>query len=176
MLPINNPCSRPAQAPAHGRIVPVMKVAYPHAHLIERLDTPLLALKIARHSPCTKCSDCPGIHPPRGVDVVPDGHSDSSLGDLGQYGSDDDDEVASSYLERCACGHIVEDHNADDKILGRSEFDRRARVAVRLDELLLVSTAIINTRGYLLCAQIQRLYQSLELRTTFIGFWATSRF
>lgn len=148
---INNSSSHPTQAPARPHRA-TMKVAYPHSHLIERLDTPLLALKIARHSPCSKCTDCPGIHPPPGVDVVPDGHSDSSLGDLGQYGSDDDDEVASSYLEVCACGHTVEDHNADEKLLEKTEFDRRARVAVRLDELLQVSKAITTTHGYLLYA------------------------
>lgn len=117
-----------------------MKVAYPHSHLFEKLEPSLLAIKIARHSPCSKCHNCTGIHPPPKVDVVLDGHSDSSLGDLGQYGSDDDDEVASSYLEICGCGHTVEQHNADEKVLGRSEFSRRGRVAVRLDELLQVSS------------------------------------
>ena len=69
-----------------------MKVAYPHSHSFDRLDTLLLSIKIARHSPCSQCHTCSGIHPPPRVDVVLDNHNDSSLGDLGQYGSDDDDD------------------------------------------------------------------------------------
>lgn len=115
-----------------------MKVAYPYSHLFEKLDPSLLSIKIARHSPCTQCRNCPGIHPPPRVDVVLDGHSDSSLGDLGRYGSDDDEEEISSYLAMCACGHGVKAHNADEDVLGPSEFARRGRVAVRLDELLQV--------------------------------------
>ncbi|KAH9485109.1 Histone acetyltransferase gcn5 [Psilocybe cubensis] len=113
-----------------------MKVGYPSCHSFEKLDTSLLALKIARHSPCSRCIKCPGLHPPPGIDVVVDGQSDSSLGDLGQYGSDDEDEPPSSYLSSCACGHGVKEHNADEKELGRVEFNRKARVAIRLDELL----------------------------------------
>jgi len=116
-----------------------MKVAYPHSHDPDKLESPLLSLKIARHSPCSICWNCLGLHPPPKVDVVLDGHSDSSLGDLGQYGSDDDDEEVSSYFETCACGHNVKAHNADELELGRSEFARRGRVACRLDELLQVS-------------------------------------
>jgi hypothetical protein len=116
-----------------------MKVAYPHSHDPDKLESPLLSLKIARHSPCSICLNCLGLHPPLKVDVVLDGHSDSSLGDLGQYGSDDDDEELSSYFETCACGHDVKAHNANEIELGRSEFARRGRVACRLDELLQVS-------------------------------------
>lgn len=124
-----------------------MKVAYPHSYSFERLDPALLPIKIARHSPCAQCSTCLGLHPPPRVDVVLDGHSDSSLGDLGQYGSDDDDEEISSYLELCACGHGVKSHNADEDVLGPSEFARRGRVAVRLDELLQVSLCMLDTCG-----------------------------
>ena len=124
-----------------------MKVAYPHSHSFDRLDTLLLSIKIARHSPCSQCHTCSGIHPPPRVDVVLDNHNDSSLGDLGQYGSDDDDEEVSSYLELCACGHDVKTHNADEEVLGPSEFARRGRVAVRLDELLQVSVCTLDTCG-----------------------------
>lgn len=124
-----------------------MKVAYPHSQLFERLDSLLLSIKIARHSPCSQCQTCSGIHPPPKVDVVLDNHNDSSLGDLGQYGSDDDDEEVSSYLELCACGHDVKTHNADEEVLGPSEFARRGRVAVRLDELLQVSSRTLGTCG-----------------------------
>lgn len=68
--------------------------------------------------------------------------SDSSLGDLEQYGSDDDD-ITSSYIDTCACGHDAKQHNADEIELGTSEFNRRSRVAIRLDELLQVSC--VNT-------------------------------
>ncbi|KAJ3513715.1 hypothetical protein NLJ89_g2796 [Agrocybe chaxingu] len=112
-----------------------MKVAYPHSHSLDELDPPLLSLKIARHSPCSICHHCSGLHPPPKVDVVLDGHNDSL--DLGQYGSDDEDEV-SSYLQICRCSHNVKEHNADEAVLGKLEFNRRARVAIRLDEILQV--------------------------------------
>ncbi|KIM45219.1 hypothetical protein M413DRAFT_8508 [Hebeloma cylindrosporum] len=121
-----------------------MKVAYPHSHDADKLESPLLSLKIARHSPCSICRNCQGLHPPPKVDVVLDGHSDSILGDLGQYGSDDDDEEVSSYFETCACGHDVKAHNADEFELGRSEFARRGRVACRLDELLQDSGRLLD--------------------------------
>lgn len=115
-----------------------MKVAYPASHVPENLAHSLLAIKIARHSPCSHCADCTGLHPPPGVKVVPDEHSDSVLGNLEQYGSDDEDEEISSYFQQCACGHGVSDHGADESILGTAEFARRGRVAARLDELLQV--------------------------------------
>ena len=119
-----------------------MKVAYPYSHIFDDLDSSLLALKIARHSPCSVCGFCVGLHPPPRVDVVLDGHSDSVLGDLGQYGSDDDDEEVSSYLQICACGHSVKEHNANETNMGKAEFTRRARVAIRLDEFLQVSIVV----------------------------------
>ena len=118
-----------------------MKVAYPASHICDKLSSSLLALKIARHSPCTLCVQCPGLHPPPRVAVVLDEHSDSSLGTLEQYGSDDDEEEVSSYLDTCACGHGVKAHNADEIVLGKSEFARRGRVAIRLDEVLQVNTS-----------------------------------
>lgn len=115
-----------------------MKVWYPGCHPFEKLDPSLISLKIARHSPCSLCPNCPGLHPPPGIDVVVDGHSDSSLGDLGQYGSDDEDDPPSSYLSTCACGHNVKEHHASEHELGKIEFARRGRVAIRLDEVLQV--------------------------------------
>ena len=124
----------------------VMKVAYPSAHVIEQLDPPLIALKIARHSPCSLCPDCTGLRPPPRVDVVDD-RNDSSLADfIDQYGSDD--EEVSSYLETCACGHGVKEHNADEVAMGHSEFARRGRVAVRLDELLQVCPICVCSSRY----------------------------
>ncbi|KAF9529213.1 hypothetical protein CPB83DRAFT_927116 [Crepidotus variabilis] len=121
-----------------------MKVAYPVSHVFDELDSSSLSLKIARHSPCSICRDCTGLHPPPKVDVVGDGHSDSGLPDLGQYGSDDDDEEVSGYLDACACGHGVKEHNANEVTLGKSEFTRRGRVAIRLDEFLQDSGRLLD--------------------------------
>ncbi|KAF8160777.1 hypothetical protein B0H34DRAFT_351208 [Crassisporium funariophilum] len=118
-----------------------MKVAYPACNIYDKLSPSLLSLKIARHSPCSICNDCPGLHPPPRVKVVLDEHSDSSLGNLEQYGSDDEDEEISSYLEVCACRHNVNDHGANKlelDSLEKGEFARRGRVAIRLDEFLQV--------------------------------------
>jgi hypothetical protein len=120
-----------------------MKVAYPHSHIFDELDSSLLSLKVARHSPCSIC-DCTGLHPPLNVVVVLDGHSDSGIGDLGQYGSDDDDEEVSSYLQICACGHNVKEHHANETTLGKAELTRRGRVAIRLDEFLQVSITLLT--------------------------------
>ncbi|KAF9010548.1 hypothetical protein BDQ17DRAFT_929179 [Cyathus striatus] len=82
-----------------------MKFLYPASHIPSRLDDSLLALKIARHSDCSICTACHGLHPPTGVDVrLDEQFGESSLGDLEQYGSDDDDGLPASYLETCACG------------------------------------------------------------------------
>ena len=135
-----------------------MKVAYPASHICDKLSSSLLALKIARHSPCTLCVHCPGLHPPPRVAVVLDEHSDSSLGTLEQYGSDDDEEEVSSYLDTCACGHGVKAHNADEIVLGKSEFARRGRVAIRLDEVLQV-----NTSNYLCCNPVLTFFVGAKI-------------
>lgn len=83
-----------------------------------------LSLKIARHSPCSSCS-CLGLRPPLGVEVSPD---DSLLSD----------QMELAYLSDCQCGHDVPSHGADISVLGRPEYQRRGRVAVRIDELLQV--------------------------------------
>ncbi|KAG5723750.1 Histone acetyltransferase gcn5 [Termitomyces sp. T112] len=117
-----------------------MKVAYPASDQLSQLNGTQRALKIARHSPCAICDgSCSALHPPLDVDVVLDQQftNESCLGDLGQYGSDaDDDDSDLPYLQMCACGHDVRDHNADEFELEPAEFARRTRVAIRLDELL----------------------------------------
>ena len=120
-------------------LLSLMKVSYPASHLQTKLDDSKLALKIARHSPCSVCHNCGGLHPPSDVEVVLDELlNESSLDVLGQYGSDDED-THLPYLATCACGHGVVQHNAEESDLGRAEFLRRSRVAIRLDELLQVS-------------------------------------
>ena len=121
-----------------------MKLLYPASHDIPRLNDPHLALKIARHSPCSECDTCKGLKPPLDVEVILDtAKSGSSLGSLEQYGSDDDDTVT-SYLEICACGHSVLEHGADVSEIGTDEFRRRGRVAVRIDELLQVRLCTLS--------------------------------
>ncbi|KAL4074222.1 hypothetical protein J3A83DRAFT_4091774 [Scleroderma citrinum] len=111
-----------------------MKLSYPSPN-----DAPftnsVLALKIARHTPCSTCDTCQGLRPPLGVELVlgDDACHKSSLGDLNQYGSDEDEPTC---LETCVCGHDVAEHGADEVTLGREEFFRRARLAIRLDEML----------------------------------------
>ncbi|CAK5281778.1 unnamed protein product [Mycena citricolor] len=116
----------------------IMKYSYPASHDKDELNDQLLALKISRHSPCTLCNSCPGLHPDPTYHIVLDDSSvEPSLVDLDQYGSDDEDgDGHPPYLTSCACGHDMYDHGANQPQLGRDEFLRRGRVAIRLDELL----------------------------------------
>ncbi|KAJ8588475.1 hypothetical protein M405DRAFT_249524 [Rhizopogon salebrosus TDB-379] len=112
-----------------------MKLSYPSLSEASQNDS-ALALRIARHSPCTICDPCSGLRPPVGVEVVldDDAQQKSLLGDLTQYGSDEEDSTA--YLETCICSHDVADHCGQVSALGREEFSRRARLATRLDKHL----------------------------------------
>jgi hypothetical protein len=114
-----------------------MKLSYPSLSEANQNDS-ALALKIARHSFCTSCDSCPGLRPPVGVEVVLDDDAQQKflLGDLTQYGSDEEDSTA--YLETCICSHDVADHSSQVSTLGREEFSRRARLATRLDKFLQV--------------------------------------
>ena len=123
-----------------------MKFAYPASNQISQLNDTQRTVKIARHSPCSSCTNCPGLRPPYNVHLILDDHiiADSSLRDLGQYGSDVDDEDADlGYLNTCTCGHEAAQHNADEHRLGPAEFARKARVAVRLDEILQASLTLV---------------------------------
>ncbi|KAH9892539.1 hypothetical protein C8Q73DRAFT_698473 [Cubamyces lactineus] len=106
-----------------------MKVLYPTSHNIPSLPDSHLALKIARHSRCSICPTCPGLHPPPGWRVYGD------VAD-GNDSDDDDEPPPTSFLNRCQCGHGVDAHGADVSVIGHDEFIRRGRVAVRIDELL----------------------------------------
>ena len=97
---------------------------YPAEEDIPYLSEEQLSLKIARHSSCSLCP-CSGLHPPVGMEVSPD---DSILSD----------QMELAYLNECRCGHDVPSHGADVLVLHRLEYQRRGRVAVRIDELLQV--------------------------------------
>jgi histone acetyltransferase len=109
-----------------------MKFLYPASHEIPKLTDAQLSIKIARHSSCSICHDCAGLHPSPDIIVVSDEQDTDPL--LEQYSSDDE----TSYLDTCSCGHIAKDHGADASSVGAEEFARRGRVAVRLDEFLQV--------------------------------------
>ncbi|TFK54113.1 hypothetical protein OE88DRAFT_1625098 [Heliocybe sulcata] len=112
------------------------RLLYPSANEIGKLSKPQLAIKIARHSSCSLCDECSGLRPPPDIEVALDEpQPDTSLNDLTQYGSEDEESM-DDYLQDCACGHHVNAHGADESSLGRTEFLRRARVAIRLDEFL----------------------------------------
>ena len=111
-----------------------MRVIYPAEADIPSLSEEQLSLKIARHSPCSLCSQCPGLRPPIGVEVSQD---DSPLSD----------QMELPYLSECQCGHPVPSHGADVSVLGRSEYQRRGRVAVRIDELLQVRGGCFMTES-----------------------------
>ncbi len=109
-----------------------MQFLYPASHEFERLTTDAINTKIARHSACIVCdATCSGLRPSPVVNVVAD---------------DAEDLIGSGevqYLSDCACGHGIQEHEADEGLLGRDEYIRRARVAIRLDELLSVSFILI---------------------------------
>ncbi|KAJ4483243.1 hypothetical protein J3R30DRAFT_3447167 [Lentinula aciculospora] len=114
-----------------------MKFAYPASSSIDALTPQQISLKIARHCPCTACGNCKGLHPSIGVHVVlDDGSGESILGELGQYGSDDDEDrpLIPPYLDICACGHGVAEHGANELQSGTEEYRRRASYAIRIDE------------------------------------------
>ncbi|KAL0579158.1 histone acetyltransferase [Marasmius crinis-equi] len=102
-----------------------MKYSYPKSHDLQTLTRAQLCLKIARHSPCSVCTTCKGLHPAPNVQVVLDDSQEPPLlGDLGQYGSDDDD--LPTYLDSCGCGHGVLEHGANEHEIGPEEFRRRS--------------------------------------------------
>jgi len=113
-----------------------MKVLYPASNTLDALSDDLIALKIARHTPCSLCIRCPGLHPSSNIQLVRDGHPpENSLTDLVQYGSDEEDNGV-TYLSRCGCGHSPQQHGADEVELNKEEYTRRANLALRIDQHL----------------------------------------
>lgn len=151
-----------------------MRVLYPAEDDIPSLSEEQLSLKIARHSPCSLCP-CSGLRPPAGVEVSPD---DSLLSD----------QMELAYLSECQCGHDVPLHRADAAILGRPEYQRRGRVAVRIDELLQVRGGALylmstsdRMNGESRCGSMSRGYLRISQAdprfpvALYIGCWKARR-
>ena len=123
---------------------------YPSSSVLSQLSQRQLQLKIARHSVCTKCNPpCYGLRPPSHVQLTLDEHY--FLGDPGRD---------AHYLDSCACGHSCIEHGADIDRLGREEFTRKARVAIRLDEFLQVRAHSLSVWNLLISTFIP--YIALE--------------
>ncbi|KAF8331074.1 uncharacterized protein EI90DRAFT_2920645 [Cantharellus anzutake] len=98
--------------------------------------------KIARHSPCSASGcTCLGLHPPPGWQAMADDSEDVGIVlDMAEFSEELTDE---GHLKICDCGHSFEDHGCDDSI-DLEEFNRRARAAVRIDELLENKGQLLN--------------------------------
>src|SRR5712672_1052823 len=111
----------------------MMRALFPYTTLFRSLSDDLIALKIARHTPCDLCDDCPGLHPGSHVHIIRDGQPpENSLTDLDQYGSDEEDNGI-AYLRLCGCGHSTKQHGANAAELGE-EYTRRANQALHIDQ------------------------------------------
>jgi histone acetyltransferase len=114
----------------------MMRALYPASNTFDALSDDLIALKIARHTPCSLCIDCSGLHPPSDVQILRDDlPPENSLTDLVQYGSDEEDN-GFTYLRYCGCGHDPQLHGANEEELGKEEYIRRANIALRIDQHL----------------------------------------
>lgn len=115
-----------------------MTCLYPASHTLRSLSTSALYLKIARHSKCSACDSCNGLHPSPNASIILDTfENDDALTEQ----DDHIDHLTSTYLSTCDCGHSLADHGADEGV-GAEEILRRGRVAVRLDELLSVGSNV----------------------------------
>ena len=113
-----------------------MRILYPASNTPHALSDHLIALKIARHTPCSLCLQCSGLHPADDLEIVRDDHPpENSLTDLDQYGSDEE-ENGVTYLSQCACGHDPQQHGADSEELDKEEYMRRANLALRIEQHL----------------------------------------
>lgn len=78
------------------------------------------AVRIARYSPCSECL-CAGLHPADDAEIITVGFADE--------GEPNDANTM------CECAHQWASHGTHSE-LSSSEFNRRARVALRIDETL----------------------------------------
>ncbi len=120
----------------------MMRALYPASNTLDALSDDLVALKIARHTPCSLCTRCSGLYPGSDIHPVRDDHPpENSLTDLVQYGSDEEDNGI-TYLSRCGCSHSPQQHGADEAELDKEEYTRRANLALRIDQHLEVRLSI----------------------------------
>jgi hypothetical protein len=92
-------------------------------------STEVKTLRIARHSRCARSScDCQGLHPPPGQQV--------------EIVLFIEDVEFSEEGTACGCGHSWNSHGASSSLVD-AEIERRARVALRADELLEVCILVL---------------------------------
>ncbi|KAG8742715.1 histone acetyltransferase [Ceratobasidium sp. 414] len=95
------------------------------------------SVKIARHSNCSQC-ECRGWHPPEGCMVVianGSAEAQAALDEAEELAGQVTDIMEEGFWRLCACGDVIEDHgNLVD--VPPDEVERRARVAIRIDEIL----------------------------------------
>ncbi|KAH9176728.1 hypothetical protein EDB89DRAFT_1845728 [Lactarius sanguifluus] len=114
-----------------------MRVLYPASNTLDALSDDLIALKIARHIPCSQCTRCSGLHPGSDIQLVRDSHpSENSLTDLKI--------TTVTYLSRCGCSHSPQQHGADEAELDKEEYTRRANLALRIDQHLEVLGKLLD--------------------------------
>jgi len=119
-----------------------MRVLYPASNSLDALSDALIALIIARHTPCSSCIRCSGLHPASNIHLVRDNHPpENSLTNLDQYGSDEEENDV-TYLSQCACGHSPQQHGADEEELDKEEYTRRANLALRIEQHLEVRLSL----------------------------------
>lgn len=93
-------------------------------------STEVKTLRIARHCRCARSScDCQGLHPPPGqaVEIVVLEIEDAEFSEEGTA---------------CECGHSWNSHGALSYLVN-AEIERRAKVALRADELLDVCNLVL---------------------------------
>src|ERR1700744_801282 len=81
--------------------------------------------KIARHSQCSSCDQCKGMHPPEGWVAITDDSEDAAAVLSRAQGEDGGDWMSEEgYLKMCACGHELMDHGVASEMDGE-DFQRR---------------------------------------------------
>jgi histone acetyltransferase len=116
-------------------------ILYPNSHNLRELDDAAISAKIARHSRCDLC-DCRGLNPPNDVTVLLEDDSEAFEVRLRDPLPDHPD----YYPGLCRCSHKSLYHGNHDHATSE-ERTRRAKVAIRLDELLAVRSYKIQFLG-----------------------------
>ncbi|KAG8936839.1 histone acetyltransferase [Tulasnella sp. 419] len=99
---------------------------------IEQLSTSARSIKVARHTPCSRCT-CRGLHPPDSSMVVLDDSEDAqeALEQADQSEAPTDE----GFWMVCDCTHGWDEHGAGMDV-STAEMTRRTKVAIRIDEIL----------------------------------------